>query len=64
MSVLFHHYKELKECVSEVEQIEGVSSRATDDSSKNRGLTIEEEQKEEIPATLDDYFLFYFLFGY
>jgi hypothetical protein len=22
MSILFHHYKELKECISEVEQIE------------------------------------------
>lgn len=23
VSILFHHYKELKECISEVEQIEG-----------------------------------------
>jgi hypothetical protein len=57
ISILFHHYKELKECISEVEQIEG-ANRATDDSSKNMGLTIEEEQREEVATTLDGYFLF------
>jgi hypothetical protein len=31
MSILFHHYKELKECMSEVEQIE---ARANDNSRK------------------------------
>ena len=47
ISILFHHYKELKECISEVEQIEGVSSRATDKSSSNKNidwLTIKEEK--------------------
>jgi len=65
MSILFHHYKELKVCISEVEQIEGVSSKATDDYSSNKKidwLTIMEEekleeQKQEIPlTTLNDYF--------
>jgi hypothetical protein len=46
ISILFHHYKELKECISEVEQLEGVS-RAITTSSRNMQLTIEEEQKEE-----------------
>jgi len=29
ISILFHHYKEIKECISEIEQIERVSSRDT-----------------------------------
>jgi hypothetical protein len=36
ISILFHHYKELKECISEVEQLEEASSRATTNSSKMR----------------------------
>ena len=71
ISILFHHYQELKECISEVEQIEGVSRSATDKSSSNKNIdwltikeekeedTGEEEQKEEmLPTTLDGYFLF------
>jgi DNA-binding Lrp family transcriptional regulator len=63
--IIVHHYKELKVCISEVEQIEGVSSKATDDYSSNKKidwLTIMEEekleeQKQEIPlTTLNDYF--------
>jgi hypothetical protein len=52
MSILLHHYKELRECISEVERIE---ARANDNSSKKRsGLTI----KEEILTTaLDGYFI-------
>jgi len=51
MSILFHHYKELKECTSEVEEIE--KARVTS-SNKNMGLT----KKEEVPtATLDSYFI-------
>jgi hypothetical protein len=55
ISILFHHYKELKECISEVEQIEGIS-RATVDSStmKIDWLTIRGE-KETLPATLDSF---------
>ena len=64
ISILFHHYKELKECISEVEQIEA-SSRAIDSRSKNKEwLTIREEeeqetqeQKEEIPTALGSYIL-------
>src|ERR671914_1516272 len=32
ISILFHHYEELKKCISEIEQID--ASRATDSSSK------------------------------
>jgi hypothetical protein len=35
MSILFHHYKELKECTSEVERKE---EARTIDSKKNRRL--------------------------
>jgi hypothetical protein len=54
MSILFHHYKELKECISDVERIEGKVN-----SSKKKELTKKEEEKleyeEEIPTTLDSY---------
>jgi hypothetical protein len=55
MSILFHHYKELKECVEQVEQIE-----ARVNNSKRKGLTKKEEKQKqkEIPiATLDSYFI-------
>jgi hypothetical protein len=45
ISILFRHYQELKECVSEVEQIQ--ESRVSDDnynSSKDKELTIKEEE--------------------
>jgi hypothetical protein len=49
MSILFHHYKELKECISEVELLED----RVNSSKKKEWLTI----KEEVPATtLDGYF--------
>jgi hypothetical protein len=52
ISILFHHYKELKECISEVEQIEGVSSRDTDSNSgKKEWLMIKEEEKLELYMT-------------
>jgi hypothetical protein len=47
MSILFHHYKELKECISEVESIK------TKVYANNKELTIKEE---EAPSTLDSYF--------
>ena len=52
MSILFHHYKELKKYISEVERID------TKVYTKNKGLTIKEEKaKEEAPTpTLDGYF--------
>ena len=54
MSILLYHYKQLTECISEVEQME---TRVTN-IKKRRGLTI----KEEVPTTtttttLDSYFI-------
>jgi hypothetical protein len=40
ISILFHHYKELKECISEVEQIE------TRVNNKLRRLIVKEENAE------------------
>src|ERR687893_2800874 len=47
ISILFHHYEELKKCISEIEQID--ASRATDSSSGKKidWLTIREEKVEE-----------------
>jgi hypothetical protein len=64
ISILFHHYKELKECISVVEQLEE-ASRATDNSSSGKKLDWlkkkEEGQDEKVklPATLDGYFIIY-----
>jgi hypothetical protein len=46
VSILFHHYKELKECISEVEQIE-----ATVNNEHGRRLTVNEKEEEELPTT-------------
>jgi hypothetical protein len=57
ISILLHHCKELKECISEVELIETKVSS----SKKKEWLTIkgeEEEKKQETcAATLEDYFV-------
>ena len=54
MSILLHHFKELTECIKEVERIE-----ATVNSRKKAGLMMneekEEEEQEKIPASLDDF---------
>jgi hypothetical protein len=51
MSILFHHYKDLKKRILVVERIE-----TTANSKKRKWLTKKEE--EEIPAiTLDSYFI-------
>jgi hypothetical protein len=51
MSILLYHYKELTECISEVERIE-----VRVNSKKKRRLTKEEkEEKEEVPTTLDTF---------
>ena len=62
ISILFHHYKELKECISEVERMIEASSRATVDSRAKKidWLTLREEKvdegQEEAPSTsLDGY---------
>ncbi len=63
MSILLYHYKQLTECVSEVERIEGkVNSKKKDWSTmKNKEEQQEEKQQEkeeeEIPTTLDAYFI-------
>jgi hypothetical protein len=51
ISTLFHHYKELKECISEVERIEE-EARASD-SKKKEWLT-EKEQEEKQEENNDD----------
>jgi hypothetical protein len=55
ISILFHHYKELKECISEVERIEE-SSRASA-SKKKEWSTKKEEEEETSAATLDGYLI-------
>jgi hypothetical protein len=53
MSILLYHYKELTRCISEVERLEA----KVNNISKKKGLTIEEEEEEDLPATLDSYFV-------
>ncbi len=55
MSILLYHYKQLTQCISEVERIEAkVNSR----KKKKEWLTIkEEEEREEVPITLDNFLL-------
>ena len=43
MSILFHHYRELKECISEVEQLEA----KVNNGKKKKGLPKEEEKQQE-----------------
>src|ERR671917_25018 len=45
-SILFHHYKELKECISEVEQIE------TRVNNKLRRLIVKEENAENVKKSI------------
>jgi hypothetical protein len=47
MSIQFHHYKELKECISEVEQIEATTIKIQE--------KLQIGQKEEVD--LDSYFI-------
>jgi hypothetical protein len=64
ISILFHHYKELKECISEVEQLMESQVNYSKKIEKE-WLTVEEEeeeqetqeQKKENPTTLDGYIL-------
>ncbi len=42
ISILFHHYKELKECISEVEQME---AKVTSECGRRR-LAVKKEQEE------------------
>ena len=53
MSILLYHYKELTECISEVERIE-----VRVNSKKKRRLTKEEkEEKEEVPYYVGQFFI-------
>lgn len=51
MSILLYRYKELTQCISEVEWIDA----KVNSSKKRRALTKEEEQ--EVTNTLDSYFV-------
>ena len=46
MSILFHHYKELLECMSEVEQMMEVKVNSGN-KKKKKGITEGEEKQEE-----------------
>ncbi len=47
ISILFHHYKELTQCMSEIEQIE---SKVNNTKKRTEGLTTKEEEEEYINA--------------
>jgi hypothetical protein len=49
--VLFHHHKQLTECISEVERTE---SRVNSSKKKEKWLTT---KKEEVPTSPDDYLI-------
>ena len=60
MSILFHHYKELIQLISEVEQIESTRVNSSSSKMKKEWLKTKEEkleEKEEMPTTLDGYFI-------
>src|ERR671918_2962631 len=59
MSILLYDYKELTQCVSEVEQIESrVNSKKKDWLMVKRKKEEQKEQeKEEVSTTLDSYFI-------
>jgi hypothetical protein len=54
MSILFHHYKELKECISEVEQIQEAST-VTNDSSKKKERWLTKKEEVATTVTLDGF---------
>jgi hypothetical protein len=63
MSILLHHFKELTECIKEVERIE-VKVNNTTMNKKTEGWTRKEEerqhekeQQEEMPTTLDGFLM-------
>jgi len=57
MSILFHHYKELKECISEVKELEGkVNSSSGSSKNKEEWTKKKEEQQEVSSTTIDSYF--------
>jgi hypothetical protein len=54
MSILLYHYKQLTECISEVEQI-----GAKVNKKKRRGLTIKGEEEKGSPPQQSKLFDFY-----
>ena len=56
MSILLHHFKELTECIKEVERIEAkVNNNPMNKKAEEGDLAKKEEEK--IPATLDGFFV-------
>jgi hypothetical protein len=60
MSILLHHFKELTECIKEIELIDAkVNNNNSGSISINKQRLMKEVKKEEeekIPATLDGFF--------
>jgi hypothetical protein len=54
MSILLYHYKQLTQCISEVERIE---AKVNSNKKKEWWTIKEEEEKEEVPITLDNFLL-------
>jgi hypothetical protein len=50
ISILFHHYKELTQCISEVEQIEEATTVNSNNNKKKEMRIKEEKEKEEEAA--------------
>ena len=58
MSILLYHYKQLTEYTSEIEQIEStVNSKKKDWSTLKKAEEEKQQDKEEMPTTLDSYFI-------
>jgi hypothetical protein len=67
MSILLHHFKELTECIKEVERIEDKVGNSSSECrfTSNRGRSINtqrlmkevKKEEEKIPATLDGFFI-------
>ncbi len=59
ISILFQHYKELKECISEIDQIIEDQVNSSSKTEKEEWLR-EKKGEEEMPATTLDGFRFYY----
>ena len=66
MSILLHHFKELTECINEVERIEAkfnnnpMNKKAEDLARKEEGLQPQQQEKaetKETPMTLDGFLM-------
>ena len=60
ISILFHHYKELKECISEVERIDARVNniKKKEWSTMKKKEEKKQQEEEEVPTTtLDSYFI-------